>query len=317
MPVPSTILDLTSVPATNSPAGTESVKGTIDDYIRAHAAFIRNIYDQVLGPTVVLASAPTVNIGFAASQNIYISGSATITAFDNYAEGTLRWVVFGGTSVLTHNGVSLALPGGANIITTPGDAALFKSLGNGNWHCISYNRFGLRFPSSGTVLSDSTAVTIAQGGTGSVTAAAALTALGALPLAGGQMTGNLRMANNTGLFFKDSAGNLRQVFVYSADDNIYLSMGPGGFFRLQNAQATATIFAVDNNGTTSQAGRANAAGSTVANGTAATPAFGFADEAGMGFYRIGPGQLGISVGGVQVGKFTSAGFETINVTQTT
>jgi hypothetical protein len=40
MPVPSLITDLSTTAASNSPAGAESARGTIDDYLRAHASFI-------------------------------------------------------------------------------------------------------------------------------------------------------------------------------------------------------------------------------------------------------------------------------------
>jgi hypothetical protein len=40
MPVPTQITDLSTTAASNSPAGAESARGTIDDYLRAHASFI-------------------------------------------------------------------------------------------------------------------------------------------------------------------------------------------------------------------------------------------------------------------------------------
>lgn len=40
MPVPTEISQLSATPSANSPQGTESAKGTIDDYLRAHASFI-------------------------------------------------------------------------------------------------------------------------------------------------------------------------------------------------------------------------------------------------------------------------------------
>jgi len=40
MPVPTVITDLSTTAASNSPAGSESARGTVDDYLRAHAAFI-------------------------------------------------------------------------------------------------------------------------------------------------------------------------------------------------------------------------------------------------------------------------------------
>lgn len=47
MPVPSVITDLNNVASLNSPAGSESVV-TMDDYLRAHAAFIRKLYDDAI-----------------------------------------------------------------------------------------------------------------------------------------------------------------------------------------------------------------------------------------------------------------------------
>lgn len=44
MPVPSSIFDLSTTPASNFPAGSES-PSTIDDYLRAHAAIIRQVSD--------------------------------------------------------------------------------------------------------------------------------------------------------------------------------------------------------------------------------------------------------------------------------
>jgi hypothetical protein len=132
--------DLTNDPATNSPQGTESAKGVVDDYLRAHGAFIRQLSDELKGATVVLASSATVNIGFAKSANIAVTGSVTIGAFDVWPEGTLRFVQFLGAMTLTHNAAVLALPGQANILTVSGDAGVFKSNGAGKWTCILFQR---------------------------------------------------------------------------------------------------------------------------------------------------------------------------------
>lgn len=140
MPVPSLISDLTTTAITNSPAGSESAKGVVDDYIRAHAAFIRQLSDIVQGATVTLPSASTVNIGFAATTNVAITGTTTINAFDLYAEGAIRYVVFSGAMQLTHNAAVLVLPGAANITTVSGDVGVFKSNGSGKWTCLVYQR---------------------------------------------------------------------------------------------------------------------------------------------------------------------------------
>lgn len=87
-----------------------------------------------------VASAGTTNIGAAASNNVLITGTTTITAFDSVASGIQRDVTFAAALTLTHNGTSLILPGGANITTAANDSATFLSLGSGNWICLSYKR---------------------------------------------------------------------------------------------------------------------------------------------------------------------------------
>lgn len=45
MPVPTVITDLSATPGSNSPAGTDNVFPDLDNYLRAHAGFIRQLYD--------------------------------------------------------------------------------------------------------------------------------------------------------------------------------------------------------------------------------------------------------------------------------
>lgn len=140
MPVPNSISDLTTIAATNSPAGSESAKGVVDDYLRAHGAFIKQLSEIVQGATVTLPSAGTVNIGFPNTLNIAITGTTTIAAFDLYAEGAIRYVTFQGAMTLTHNASVLILPGAADIVTISGDVGVFKSNGAGKWTCLVYQR---------------------------------------------------------------------------------------------------------------------------------------------------------------------------------
>lgn len=87
-----------------------------------------------------VASASTANIGAALGNYMRITGSTTITAFDTVQAGTEREVTFTGALTLTHNSISLVLPGAANITTAAGDNARFRSLGSGNWRCMEYNK---------------------------------------------------------------------------------------------------------------------------------------------------------------------------------
>jgi hypothetical protein len=91
-------------------------------------------------PAVTLASAASVAIGAAASNNIIITGTTTITSFDTIANGAVRQVTFAGALTLTHNAASLILPSSNNITTAANDVATFLSLGSGNWRCVAYQR---------------------------------------------------------------------------------------------------------------------------------------------------------------------------------
>jgi hypothetical protein len=251
MPVPSSITDLSRIPSDNSPQGTESAKGTIDDYFRAHAAFIRQVSDLVGGPTVVLPSAAVVNIGFASSSNVLITGTTAITSFDTVPDGVVRWVAFSGALALVHSN-ALQLPGLTNISTAAGDAAMFKSLGGGNWKCLSFMPVLIRYPASGLLLSDATPVSISQGGTASINVAGAranlglgnvdntsdankpvstaqnTAILGRVSKAGDVMTGSLDFNNNVGLYSRDAGNVLRQLLLLANDNNVYFTNGGGG-----------------------------------------------------------------------------------------
>jgi hypothetical protein len=138
MPVPTLITDLSTTIASNSPSGSES-PASLDDYQRAHAAFIAQLYaNTVAAATVIVPSATTTDIGAAASENVDISGNTTITGFGTVAEGINRKGRFTGVLTLTHNATSLILPGNANITTANNDRYEAQSLGGGNWIVTKY-----------------------------------------------------------------------------------------------------------------------------------------------------------------------------------
>jgi hypothetical protein len=87
-----------------------------------------------------IASAGTTNIGAATGMFVHVTGTTTITAFDNVAAGILRIVVFTGILTLTYDATALILPTAANITTAAGDCAIFVSEGSGHWRCVSYDR---------------------------------------------------------------------------------------------------------------------------------------------------------------------------------
>jgi len=243
MPVPSSITDLSKIPTDNSPQGTESAKGTIDDYFRAHAAFIRQLFDQLLGPTVILPSATTVNIGFAAASNITITGTTSIYAFDNYAEGSMRWVTFGGALVLRHNQSALILPGSSDITTGAGDVAMFKSLGGNIWRCMTYLRVSGTTPFPATVSRDGYLTAVDWSFFNSKQAAGVC-----LPLSGGLMTGSPILSNNTGILLKDSGGTTRTLFGFAADNTLNWTIPGGSTWNVYNQSGSTIVWNLDNVG---------------------------------------------------------------------
>ncbi|MBD1554755.1 hypothetical protein [Pseudomonas typographi] len=89
---------------------------------------------------VTLADSATPAIGAAASNNIVLNGTTTITGFDTIAAGATRLVKFAAARTLQYQATSFILPGAANITTAAGDMALFRSLGSGYWECVFYQR---------------------------------------------------------------------------------------------------------------------------------------------------------------------------------
>lgn len=136
MPVPSTITDLSATAASNSPAATDAVFPDLDNYLRAHAALIR----QGDAKASDIASATTTSIGAAAGRIVDVTGTTTITSFGTVAAGVWRIVRFTGALTITHNGSSLILPGAANITTAAGDSLIAVSLGSGNWYVAAFTR---------------------------------------------------------------------------------------------------------------------------------------------------------------------------------
>lgn len=91
-----------------------------------------------VNPEVQIASAATVAIGAAASENIEITGATAITAFDSVAAGTVRRLRFAASLTLTHNATSMISPTGANIVVQPGDVCFVASNGAGNWRIVAH-----------------------------------------------------------------------------------------------------------------------------------------------------------------------------------
>lgn len=135
MTVPTNMQDLSTTESANSPTGSENPVST-DNHLRAIGAIVR----RTNAKGADIASSGTTDIGAATGEFIDVTGTTTITGLGTIAAGITRTVRFTGALTLTHNASSLILPSSANITTANGDVATFRSLGSGNWKCISYTK---------------------------------------------------------------------------------------------------------------------------------------------------------------------------------
>lgn len=132
MPIPSAISDLSQTAADNYPTGAEVIGSNLDNYLRAHAAFIRQPY--ALGASSITA-ASTVDVGAATGESVLITGAATITGLGDGFAGCLRELRFDDACTLTHSS-SLSLPGADNITTADGDVYTFRCTASGTWTLV-------------------------------------------------------------------------------------------------------------------------------------------------------------------------------------
>lgn len=179
--VTSTLTSWSSTAASNLPANSAAVgPNTLADNQRVIQAVVR----AALAGDGTIASATTTDLSTVNDGDITVSGTTTITGFGTLTAGIKKILTFSGALTLTHNATSLILPGAANITTAAGDVAIMRSLGSGNWKCIAFQ------PAAGnakvganaditSLTGLTTALSVAQGGTASTTAAAARTALSA------------------------------------------------------------------------------------------------------------------------------------------
>lgn len=91
MPVPSQMSDLSSTAGSNSPGGSEAIGTNLDNYLRAHAALIRQ---GSAVATSTIAAASTVDVSAADGESVVITGTATISSLGTGFAGCLRELRF-------------------------------------------------------------------------------------------------------------------------------------------------------------------------------------------------------------------------------
>lgn len=129
MPVPNSMSDLSNVAGDNYPVGSEPIGNNLDNYLRSHAALIRQ------GNAVASSSMPsgsTVNVANANGESVLITGNSTINSLGAGFVGCKRELRFSGTPTLNHSS-SLQLPGAQNISVTAGMVLRFRCIANNTW----------------------------------------------------------------------------------------------------------------------------------------------------------------------------------------
>jgi hypothetical protein len=148
MAIPARIYDISTTAASNSPAGSDNIGTTLDDYLRGIQAVVRL---DLASKGADIASATTTDIAGTSGFYNDVTGTTTVTGLGTVAAGVHKVIKFEGALVLTHNATSLILPGATNITTADGDVAWFISEGSGNWRCLSYMKANGSLPHGGVI----------------------------------------------------------------------------------------------------------------------------------------------------------------------
>ncbi len=105
MPVPSSLNDLSTTPALNSPAGSES-PALIDDYLRTQAAFIKQV------DVSVSTNASSLSAGHGASLVGFMAQSVTGTAQSGSTSTTIKLATTASATDDAYNGQTVQITGG-------------------------------------------------------------------------------------------------------------------------------------------------------------------------------------------------------------
>lgn len=135
MPVPSTISDLSTSALLNSPAGTDPISNTLDDYLRSIQGILKSQFAQ---GTAITVSGSTITLPETGSAFL-ISASTpqTVTSIASNFSGRVAVMQFQDANVTLTNSVSLILPNATNYTSAANDVLVFVSKGSGIWQCVS------------------------------------------------------------------------------------------------------------------------------------------------------------------------------------
>ena len=116
---------------TISPSGVQGAAGTFSGQVGGVVGW---------NTTQTYASAATVDLSLATSNDIKITGSTDITSFGVQPSGYQFKIRSTGTFKIVYNATSMINKTAADIVTSPDDSFQITSLGGGNWVMDFYNR---------------------------------------------------------------------------------------------------------------------------------------------------------------------------------
>lgn len=136
MAIPSSITDLDTNEAMNSPAGSDNVGGTLDNFLRSHAAIIRRQFSK--GADINSASTTVIppDCSFANVKKV----ASTINGFSGNFNGRIVYLKFDAGITLAHSS-ALVMPAGVSVVTETNDIVCFMNESPGVWKCLSYPRY--------------------------------------------------------------------------------------------------------------------------------------------------------------------------------
>lgn len=173
MPVQGSMQSLTAVAASNSPAGTDAISNTLDDYLRSLSGILR--FTEAMAAS--LTATNSMSLAAATGAIVPVIGGASATTAVSIAHlgtvdaGIKRTLVVGGYATLLHS-ANLLLPGSATVAAVPGDVLHVISAGSGAWRCVGYQP-GQQAPAGHTLIG----ITTHTSGGGSYTPATSAKAL--------------------------------------------------------------------------------------------------------------------------------------------
>lgn len=132
MPVPSSLADISTTAASNSPAGADAVGTSLDDYLRTIQAIIKR--ENSKGTDITAST--TIDVPADGSYFV-VTGNTTITGISDDWNGRLVVLKFSGTPQLTHSS-GFILPGSANITVAAGDCLSAVNESTGVWRVVEY-----------------------------------------------------------------------------------------------------------------------------------------------------------------------------------